>query len=132
MFGTNDLKSLTPAQFDFYLRRVLVELVNAGVVPLVSTFPNQPGLEEKSAFYNQIAARAALDYNLPLLNLWRAFEPLPNGGIDPEQPTHMTLPPSGQAASFAEADLQAGHNLHNLLTLQALEGLLSHLKIVVQ
>lgn len=125
MFGTNDLRSLTPAQLDFYLRQVLVETVNAGVLPIVTTFPNQPGYEERSMLYNQVVAQVAADYRLPLLNLWRAFEPLPNGGIDPAQPTHMTSPASGNVASFAEADLQAGHNLHNLLSLQALEAVLA-------
>ncbi|MCC7206217.1 MAG: SGNH/GDSL hydrolase family protein [Anaerolineae bacterium] len=124
MFGTNDLRSLTPVQFDYYLRQVLVETVNAGVLPIVVTFPNQPGQEERSMDYNRVAAAAAADYRLPLVNLWRAFEPLPTGGIDPEQPTHMTSPASGNAASFSEADLQAGHNLHNLLSLQGLEAVL--------
>lgn len=127
MFGTNDLRSLTPAQFDYYLRRALVETVNAGVLPIVVTFPNQPGQIERSMLYNQIVANAAADYRLPLLNLWRAFEPLPDGGIDPEQPTHMTRPASGETGSFQEADLQAGHNLHNLLSLQALDTVLKML-----
>jgi hypothetical protein len=121
LFGTNDLKSLTPSQFDFYLRSVLVQTVNAGIVPIMSTFPNQPGLIEQSIFFNQITVKIAQDYNLPLINLWLAFDPLPNQGIDPKEPTHMTKPPSGKVASFAEADLQGGHNVHNLLTLQALD-----------
>ncbi len=128
MFGTNDLKSLTPSQFDYYLRRVLVETVNRGIIPLVSTFPNQPGFIEQSVLYNRIVARAAADYNLPLINVWRAFEPLPFQGIDPNEPTHMTKPENGDAASFTPEALQAGHNLHNLLTLQALEALLALLE----
>lgn len=123
LFGTNDQKSLTLGQFDYYLRRVLVQTLNAGIVPLVSTFPNQPGFVEKSILFNQVVVRAALDYNVPLINLWRAFEPLPDQGIDPKEPTHMTTPASGNVASFAPADLTAGHNMHNLLTLQALEAL---------
>ncbi len=128
LFGTNDMKSLTTAQFDFYLRRVLVETVNSGIIPLVSTFPNQPGFVDQSVLYNRIVVKAAADYNLPLINLWRAFEPLPYQGIDPNEPTHMTKPESGDVASFAVEDLQAGHNLHNLLTLQALEALLAVLE----
>ena len=117
LFGTNDMKSLTTAQFDFYLRRVLVETVN-----------NEPGFIDQSMLYNRIVVKAAADYNLPLINLWRAFEPLPYQGIDPNEPTHMTKPESGNVASFAAEDLQAGHNLHNLLTLQALEALLAVLE----
>jgi hypothetical protein len=128
LFGTNDLKSLTPAQFSYYLRRVLVETVNRGTIPLLSTFPNQPGFVEQSISYNRIVASAAADYNLPLINLWRAFEPLPFQGIDPDEPTHMTKPENGDVASFVPEALQAGHNLHNLLTLQALEALIALLE----
>ncbi|HRE49260.1 MAG TPA: SGNH/GDSL hydrolase family protein [Aggregatilineales bacterium] len=130
LFGTNDLKSLTPAQFDYYFRRVVVETVNSGVVPILSTFPNQPGLLEQSEFFNQIVAKVAAEYQLPLINLWLAFDTLPNQGIDPANPTHMTAPESGKVMSFAEADLNAGHNVHNLLTLQALEGVLTTLDLL--
>ncbi len=124
MFGTNDLKSIKPDEYDFYLRRVIVQTVNSGVVPILSTFPTQPGLTEKSVLYNQITAGIAVDYDLPLINLWLALEPLPNKGIDPENPTHMTKPQSGQSASLAEADLQFGYNVRNLVTLQTLEAIL--------
>jgi len=131
LFGTNDLKSLTPDQFDLYLRKVIVDTVNAGAIPLISTFPNQPGLVDRSIYYNQIVAAIAQDYKLPLFNLWLAFDPLPDQGIDPKQPTHMTLPASGNPASFKPEDLKGGHNVHNLLTLQALDATLKVLNINV-
>jgi hypothetical protein len=128
MFGTNDLKSITPDQFDFYLRQVVVQTANAGIVPLLSTFPVQPGAEAASLLYNQITAQIAVEYDLPLINLWLAFEPLPHKGVDPVDTTHMTKPDSGRAASFEEADLQAGYNMRNLVTLQALEAVLKVLE----
>jgi hypothetical protein len=124
LFGTNDIKSLTTDQFDYYLRQVVVQTINTGVIPILSTFPNQPGLLDKSLLYNQIVVKIAADYQVPLINLWLAFDKLPDQGINPKEPTHMTLPESGKAASFTEADLQAGQNVHNLLTLQALDALL--------
>jgi hypothetical protein len=124
MFGTNDIKSIKPEEFDYYLRRVVVQTVNAGIVPVLSTFPMQPGLTDKSILYNQITARIATDYDVPLINLWLALDPLPHQGVDPENTTHMTKAPSGHSASFAEADLQAGYNVRNLVTLQTLEALL--------
>jgi hypothetical protein len=66
----------------------------------------------------------AADYDIPLINLWLAFEPLPNKGIDPANSTHMTIPASGNTANFTEADLKAGYNMRNLLTLQTLEAVL--------
>lgn len=124
MFGTNDLKSIKPDEYDFYLRRVIVQTVNSGVIPILSTFPTQPGLTDKSVLYNQITAKIAVDYDLPLINLWLALEPLPNKGIDPQNPTHMTKPQNGHSASFSEADLQSGYNVRNLVTLQTLEAIL--------
>jgi hypothetical protein len=124
MFGTNDLLSVPPDLFDYYLRLVVVEIANQGTVPLLFSFPAQKSQPENSLLYNQIVAAVAADYGLPMINLWQAFTPLPDGGINPDEPTHMTLPASKNAASFTEADLVAGHNLHNLLTLQALQNLL--------
>jgi hypothetical protein len=124
MFGTNDLKSITPEQFDFYLRMVIVQTYNAGIVPILSTFPMQPGADAASLLYNQITARIAVDYDIPLINLWRALEPLPHKGVDPENSTHMTKPDGGHTGSLAEADLQAGYNVRNLVTLQTLEVIL--------
>jgi hypothetical protein len=131
MFGTNDLKSLPPELFDFYFRKAVVETANKGIVPIIFTFPNQPGLVERSILFNQITVKIAQDYGLPLVNLWRPFETLPNQGIDPKETTHMTTPASGEVASFTKADLaEGGHNMHNLLTLQALDGLMRHLGVL--
>jgi hypothetical protein len=124
MFGTNDLNSLTLEQFDYYLRLVTVRTINHATIPVLSTFPNQPGRVEQSVLFNKVVVKVAQDYNVPLINLWLAFEPIPNQGIDPDAPTHMTKPESGEVASFREEDLTAGYNLHNLLTLQMLEQVL--------
>jgi hypothetical protein len=124
MFGTNDIKSLTPDQFDYYLRLVIVQTINEGVVPVLSTFPNQPSQVDTSVLFNKITVDIANDYNVPLINLWLAFENLPHQGIDPVETNHMTKPENGKTGSFAEADLQFGYNLRNLITLQTLDTLL--------
>lgn len=124
MFGTNDLKSITADDYDYFLRRVIVQTANAGVVPILSTFPTQPGLEDASKLYNQITVKVAADYDVPLINLSRALSSLPHLGVDPVETTHMTKPASGKSASFAEADLQFGYNARNLVTLQTLEAIL--------
>lgn len=121
MFGTNDLNSLKPEQFDYYLRSIVVKLINNGSIPVLWTFPNQPQRREVSIQYNQIVVSVAQAYNIPLVNLWLAFEDIPDQGINPKEPTHMTKPPSGKVASFAKEDLAGGYNLHNLFTLQVLE-----------
>ncbi len=125
MFGTNDLRSLKPEQFEFYLRRVIVQTYNAGIIPVIYTFPVQASQLDNSILFNKITVKVATEYNLPLINLWLAFEPLPNKGIDSKEPTHMTRPESGKTFSFAAVDLQqGGYNVRNLLTLQTLEAIL--------
>lgn len=130
MFGTNDLNSLKASDFDYYLRQSVVTVHNNGTIPVLVTFPNQPGREEQSIEFNQIVASVAADYNVPLVNLWRALEPLPTQGIDPKNPTHMTTPADGNAADFTADGLQYGHNLHNLLSLQALELILKQVEVL--
>ncbi len=124
MFGTNDIKSITADQYDLYLRRVIVQTINTGVVPILSTFPTQPGMDDKAVLYNEVTAKIAADYHIPLINLWLALDPLPHHGVDPVNTTHMTKPDDGHTAFFSDSDLQAGYNVRNLLTLQALDKVL--------
>jgi hypothetical protein len=124
MFGTNDVFYLTEAQFDFFLRSIVVETVRNGALPVLSTFPHRPEFPEKSMLYNQIVVQIAQDYDLPLINLWRALVDLPNQGVDPEETTHMTTPPGGAVCYFIDENLQAGFTVRNLLTLQTLEAVL--------
>ncbi len=123
MFGTNDVYYLDEAQFDYFLRSVLVETITAGTLPVLSTFPLRPEFPEKAELYNRIVARAAEDYDIPLINLWRALEPLPHQGVDPEDTTHLTSPAEGTAAQFTDEALQSGFAVRNLLTLQMLDAL---------
>lgn len=120
MFGTNDVYYLDEAQFDYFLRSVLVETINAGTLPVLSTFPLRPEFPEKTELFNRIAARAAEDYDIPLINLWRALEPLPHQGVDPDDTTHLTSPDEGTAAQFTEDALRSGFAVRNLVTLQML------------
>ena len=69
--------------------------------------------------------RAALDYDLPLINLNRALEPLPDHGVNPADMIHLSVPPDGRVDLFTTEDLQYGFTVRNLVTLQTLQALLS-------
>jgi hypothetical protein len=69
-------------------------------------------------------AQIAQDYDVPLINLWLALEPLPNQGIDPVETTHMSVPEDGAVCYFIGPNLQAGFTVRNLLTLQTLDAVL--------
>ncbi|MBN2306313.1 MAG: SGNH/GDSL hydrolase family protein [Anaerolineae bacterium] len=124
MFGTNDVQYLNESQFDYFLRAIIAETMRNGTLPVVSTFPFRPEFPEKSVLYNQIVVQAALDYDVPLINLWLALEPLPNQGIDAVETTHMSEPADGAACYFIGPNLEAGFTVRNLVTLQALDAVL--------
>lgn len=120
MFGTNDLLVLTPEQFDQHLRRTVHETIQAGIIPLLSTFPRYLQHPERSILYNQMVVRVALDFNIPLINLWLALEPLPGHGID-DDGFHLNGPITGAGDFTNEANLQTGYPMRNLVTLQTLD-----------
>lgn len=124
MFGTNDVFYLDEAQFDFFLRSIVVETIRNSVLPIMSTFPHRPEFPEKSVIYNQIVVQIAQDYDVPVINLWLALESLPNQGIDPVETTHMSTPASGAVCYFLGPNLEAGFTVRNLLTLQTLDAVL--------
>jgi hypothetical protein len=125
MFGTNDVAFTEPANYDFFLRSLIEQSIDSGVLPILSTFPTRPESPEKSLLFNQIVVRAALDYDLPLINLNRALEPLPDHGVNPTDTIHLSVPPDGRVDRFTTEDLQYGFTVRNLVTLQALQALLA-------
>jgi len=120
MFGTNDMIVLSPEEYDAALRHLLNVTLDAGVIPLLSTFPRHLAFPDRSILYNQIVVRVALDYDIPLLNLWLALEPLPMHGIDDDE-FHLNGPLTRAGDLSSAANLQTGSPLRNLVTLQALD-----------
>ncbi len=121
MFGTSDLLVMTPYEFDFYLRSIIDESIEAGVIPVLSTFPGNQAFWNRTLIYNQVVIRAALDYDIPLINLFQALEGIPNHGLEPDG-FHLGEP-LGDPGSLDEANLQSGYPLRNLVTLQTLDNI---------
>ncbi|MBN1564912.1 MAG: SGNH/GDSL hydrolase family protein [Anaerolineae bacterium] len=122
MFGLTDLQRRTPEQFYSDLRVVVDQTADAGVIPILSTFPRHLALPEQSILFNQIVIKVALDTNVPLMNFWRALEPLPSHGVAADG-THMTGYASGGAGFLTEQNLQHGFTMRNLVTLQSLDAI---------
>lgn len=131
MFGTNDVMAFEAMLFDFFLRQVVLETIAADVVPVLYTMPIRPEAPDQSRVFNQIILKISRDYDLPVINLVTALEPLPNYGVDLEDTLHLTEPePPGSVAVFTEANLGAGYTVRNLVTLQALSALLTELDLL--
>lgn len=119
MFGAQDLLFTAPADFNRNLRRIVHETIQAGVIPVLSTFPGNLKQWDQSIQYNQMVVQIALDYDIPLINLWRALEALPNHGLN-DDGRHLSLPIT-EAGDLTLPNLQTGYPMRNLVTLQALD-----------
>jgi hypothetical protein len=121
MFGTNDVKTSTPAGFEGNLKYLLDIAIANNVVPvLVTKADNTEGDESMNA----IITRVAYEYELPVLNLWRAMQDLPNGGLQ-EDGIHLTY---AQPFFDLPENMQMGWPVRNLVTLQMLDYLHTELK----
>jgi hypothetical protein len=130
MFGTNDVFFVDAATFDYNLRMIVLETIEDGIVPVLNTFPTRPEYPERSLLLNQVIIDVALDYDLPLINLWLALQDLPNGGVDEDETIHLTVPEGVSTGVFSEETLQAGYTMRNRVTLQAFEVLLGELDVL--
>jgi hypothetical protein len=119
MFGAQDLLFTGPAEFDRNLRQIVHETIQTGVLPILSTFPGNLELWNASLRYNRIVVQIAIDYDIPLMNLWKALETLPNHGLN-DDGRHLSLPVT-DAGDLTEPNLERGYPLRNLVTLQALD-----------
>jgi hypothetical protein len=61
-----------------YLRRIILQLIDAGVVPILATKADN---REKDERVNRDMAMLATEYDLPLWNFWAAVSDLPNRGL---------------------------------------------------
>jgi hypothetical protein len=104
-----DLIITTPTQFDAGLRTIVQQTIDAGVIPLLSTFPRRRDNPSMDLLYNQIVVQTALDYNIPLVNLWAALEWQPSYGL--------------QADGF-HLNPETGFATRNLVTLEALQAVM--------
>lgn len=130
MFGTNDVFFTDPALFDYNLRIIVIETIEAGIIPILNTFPSRPEYPERSLLLNQIIVDVASDYDIPLINLWLALQNLLYQGVDQDETIHLTVPVNANACIFTEETLQFGYTVRNLITLQTLDMVLRGLELL--
>ena len=91
-----------------YLRRVITQLMDAGVVPILATKADNRERDER---INRDMALLAFEYDLPLWNFWAAVSELPNRGLY----TRSDRPLQGDIYLTDEATI-----LHRMTGLEAL------------
>ena len=91
-----------------YLRKIITQLIDAGVVPILATKADN---REKDERINRDMALLASEYDLPLWNFWAAVSDLPNRGLY----TRADRPLQGDIYLTDEAAI-----LHRMTGLEAL------------
>jgi hypothetical protein len=126
MFGPNDMLNLTEQQFTDAVRAILDLSITQGVIPVITTFTWHEDYQWLTALrFNVILVDLADEYGLPVINFWRAAQPLPNHGLVADY-THLTtsLPGGDYTITFKNGEETfSGYALRNLLTLQMLDRL---------
>lgn len=112
MLGSNDVYHQD--SFEPQMRRIIEYSIENGVIPILST--KADNLEGDGSL-NAIIAKLAIEYELPLLNYWRAVQPLPNQGLQDDK-VHITWGPN----RFDDLEvMRKGWPWRNLTALQALD-----------
>ncbi len=73
--------------FEEYLRTVVDRALASGALPILAT--KADNIEEDWKL-DQAIAQVAYDYDLPLVNVWRSVQDLPNHGLEIAKPEYLT------------------------------------------
>lgn len=90
-----------------YLREIIGQLLDAGVIPILATKADN---REKDERINRDMAMLAVEYDLPLWNFWAAVSDLPNRGLytRPDRPLQGDIYLTDEAALIhRESGLEA-------------------------
>ena len=112
--GTNDIYKID--QFEPKMRKIIEYTLEQSIVPILVT--KADNLEGDNRI-NNIIARLAVEYHLPVWNFWAAVQPLPGHGLQGDG-AHLTF-----ASNFFDnpEKLESAWAVRNLTALQVLEAM---------
>ena len=79
-----------PEVYEKYLRQILDEIIANGTVPILMTKADDI---EGGHQINNIIAKLAFEYDIPLYNWWKAAQALPHHGLDPVRDDKFHIDP---------------------------------------
>jgi hypothetical protein len=86
--GSNWPPSAAAGDYDVYMREIVETILASGALPVISTKADN---REGDHRINLINATVAYDYDIPLLNVWRGVQDLPNQGLNPESFGYLSV-----------------------------------------
>ncbi|MEQ8677879.1 MAG: SH3 domain-containing protein [Aggregatilineales bacterium] len=123
MLGTNDLNWVNGTDYRANLERIVQTSIDMGVIPVLSTIPDQPlsYAAGRVSEFNGIIMAVAAQYDIPLWNYWSALQGLPNRGLsgDSVHPSYDSS--TAETAIFDANGLRFGYNVRNLTALMVLD-----------
>ncbi len=125
MFGSNDIGFMPSDEYAMNLRAIVQMTIEHGVIPVLSTIPDQPGSAQAGRVleFNQIIRDTARSFDVLLWDYWQALQGLPNQGIS-DDGIHPSYNLNTLAtAHFSPDDLRYGYNMRNLTALMVLEAI---------
>lgn len=130
LFGANDVRHMTDAQFKEQMRKIVEESLAVGVIPILSTFSADPNGELwfQSLNFNLRLGEIAAEYEVPLINLWSASRVLPDFGLEIDR-VHMKNWGFDYLRFDNGSEAYSGAALQNLLAIKMLDELRIKLEI---
>ncbi len=110
--GYHSARAVDPETFRTNMRAIIDSVTNYGAIPVLFTI--RPGQDAAgTAALNDVIIQLGAEYQIPVINAWRALNDLPNPGL--------SAAPSGAGDLSVSATNSAGLNALNLITLRTLE-----------
>jgi len=123
LIGTGDQH--TWQGFEARYRQIVEYTLAQGIIPVLITKADDLESVENTAppgYTNAVITRLSGEYQVPLLDLRQAIDPLPKRGLK-QDGFHYNLPPDGRTTYFTGDDLNYGFTIRNLTALQMLDAL---------
>ncbi len=123
LLGPEDVQIYDAETYRRNFNQMVERVIAAGVIPVLTTFPNDPGNEkyQSAQQFNAIVRATAALYGVPLIELRDWAMTLPDYGVQPDG-IHLSDVGPAYNLDFAVGPL-GGCRLRNLLTLQMLDAL---------
>lgn len=120
MLGSVDMQLYSDTEFEAYMTDIVQQTMSAGVIPVLTTFPNREDFHwHESVVFNDILRRIASNEQMPLIELRDPALALPDNGVGPDK-FHLSQKDSDQMILNLD-EHQWGLTLRDLLTLQMLD-----------